>query len=61
MPSLNKACQTIPLHGLSLDLITFSAMSYFASEVHIPLNEAIALALQEWLSEANYPQNGTLH
>ncbi len=36
-------------------------MSYFASEMDIPLNEAIVLALQEWLSEANYPQNGTLH
>lgn len=61
MPSVIKACQTFPLHGLSLDLITFSAMSYFASEMDIPLNEAIVLALQEWLSEANYPQNGTLH
>ena len=61
MPSVNKESMSIPLHGLSLDLITFSAMSYFASEMEIPLNEAIALALKEWLSEADYPQGGTAH
>ena len=48
----------IPLHGISLDLITFSAMSYFASEMNIPLNDAIALALKEWLTEFSYPANG---
>jgi len=61
MPSAKRESLTIPLHGLSLDLMTFSAMSYFAAEMEIPLNEAIALALREWLSEGNYPSGGTLH
>ena len=61
MPAMTKDSLTIPLHGISLDLITFSAMSYFASEMEIPLNEAIALALKEWLSEANYPTRGPMN
>jgi hypothetical protein len=53
--------KSIPLDGLSLDFITFSAMSYFASEMNIPLNDAIVMALKEWLTEANYPATGTLN
>ncbi len=44
----------IPLHGFSLDFMTFSAMSYFPAELNIPLNEAIGLALKEWLTETSH-------
>jgi hypothetical protein len=53
--------KTIPLHKISLDPITFSAMSYFASRMNIPLNDAITLALQEWLDEEDYIVTGTEH
>ena len=55
MSSANRADKSSPLHGLTLDLGTFSAMCYFASEMKIPLNDAIHLALNEWLTEAAYP------
>jgi hypothetical protein len=53
MARADLTLNSIPVHGLSLDLITFSAMSYFAAEMNIPLNEAIAVALKEWLTESN--------
>ena len=46
---------TVPLQGFSLDLATFSAMSFFASEMNLPLNDAIRLALNDWLAEAGRP------
>ena len=55
MPYLNREYTTVPLQGLSLDFATFSAMSYFASEMNIPLNDAIAIALKDWLTEAGHP------
>ena len=58
MSSSKRASTTIPLHGLSLDFATFSAMSYFASEMNIPLNDAIHLALQDWLTDLQYPGDG---
>jgi len=61
MPLGDRGYKPIPLEGLSLDFITFSAMSYFASEMNIPLNDAITLALKEWLTEVSYPANGTLN
>jgi hypothetical protein len=58
MPYVDRHYKQIPLHGLSLDLATFSAMSYFASEMNLPLNDAIALALKEWLTDDSFPTNG---
>ena len=46
---------TVPLQDLSLDFATYSALSYLASEMNIPLNEAIGLALKDWLSDAGHP------
>ncbi len=35
-------------------IMTFSAMSYFASEMNLPLNDAISLALREWLTASGF-------
>ena len=51
---IDTKLNNIPLHGLSLDLMTASAMSYFASEMNLPLNDAIGLALREWLTESGF-------
>jgi len=56
MSRVDLKLQRIPLNGLSLDLVTFSAMSFFASEMDIPLSDAIGLALKEWLIEGSHQE-----
>jgi hypothetical protein len=56
MPASHFTGKRVPLNGLSLDLGTFSAMSYFASEMNMTLNDAIGLALTQWLLDGNREQ-----
>ena len=55
MSSVIRDYSAVPLQGFTLDFATFSAMSFFASEMNLPLNDAIRLALKDWLTEAGHP------
>jgi hypothetical protein len=51
----------IPLDGLELDFSTFMELNGFACAMEIQLNDAINIALNDWLKDLSPNHLRTLH